>query len=142
MTDKIKRKGFKENKSLYQLNLDTIEAWQQNAGLENRKLIRHWAQKNAELKEVQRELKELKGEIAEQLQEQKEQGVKVTEKFLAAMIDANETVQAVRSKRDELEVTVAELYQVLLLYRDMWNASPTIRQESTMLMRHAMNEER
>lgn len=141
MSDKIKRKGFREKRELYHLSIKNVEVWQETAGIENRKLIKEWAKTKQMVKDVARELKDLKAEIAEELQESKSKGVKVTDKFLVALIDGDKRVQDVRQRRDELEVREAELYQVMLLFRDMWNASPTIRQESTLLMKHELMNE-
>lgn len=138
--DKIGRKGFREKRELYHLNTDTIGAWHDCAGIENRKLIKKWAKTKLQVKDVARELKDRKAEIADELQEQKSKGVKITDKFLTALIDGDERIQDIRQRRDELEVLEAELYQVMLLYRDMWSASPIIRQEATLLMKYEMNE--
>lgn len=136
-----KSKWLKEKKELYELNIKSIETWHQDAGLENRKLIRRWASAKTELRDLSRELKEKKLEIAEELQSRKNEGEKITDKFLTVFVDGNEEVQDIRQRRDELEVVVDELYQVMLLFRDMWNASPSIRQEATMLMRHELMHE-
>ena len=122
-------KGFKEQKSDYALSIGTVERWQDDAGWRNRKLIKAWADDKRELALIEEKLKARKSEVSLELQEAKDRGeLKVTDKMMTAMIDADEEVVELRRERDLLTIDVEEKYQVILEYRDMWNASTSIRQ--------------
>lgn len=122
-------KGFKENKNDYALNMDTIERWQNDAGYLNRKLIKSWADDKRELVLAEENLRVKQSEIALELQEAKDSGeLKVTDKMMSHLIENDKEIQELRREKSLLLVDIEEKYQVILQYRDMWNASNSIRQ--------------
>ena len=68
-------------------------------------------------------------EIALELQEAKDSGeLKVTDKMMSHLIENDKEIQELRREKSLLLVDIEEKYQVILQYRDMWNASNSIRQ--------------
>lgn len=132
---------FRESKEDYALNVNAIERWQDTAGYKNRKLIKRWANKRRELIEVKNRIKKRKSELAEELQERKNTGEKITDKMVDILIDSDKEMLELKEERDYLEVDIDEDYQVLLLYRDMWNSAPTLRQSLTNLERAEMTRD-
>lgn len=124
---------------LFTLDVDSVERWTSFAGVENRKLIRKWATAKRDLSDAEADLKRRKAEVMEEVQERREAGVKITDKTAGTIIDLDAQVIEMRDVRDNLQITIDEHYQTLLLFRDMWSAVPTLRSHNNMMMRAEMD---
>lgn len=131
-------KGLNEKVEDYALDIRTIEKWQATAGVKNRKVIKYWATKKREMIELKKKVKERKNEVAERLQKEKEDGAKITDKMLQMMIEGDEELLELQTELELLEVDAGEAEKVQLLYRDLWNSAPTLRQAVNNMERAEM----
>ena len=135
----MKNKKKTKSNEIFRLDVESVERWTSEAGWENRKLIKKWANKKRQLVDAEAEVKTAKAKIMGAVQERREGGVKITDKTALAMIDLDEDVIDARFARDNLQVDIDECYQTLLLFRDMWSAVPTLRSHNNMLMKSEMD---